>query len=181
MTAERSRSGAGYQTAGGSKTGTVGSPSQTMGVLRSGDTGKRIGPQWLTETPCTAGTWATPQGGDLCLGTNPEKRGRKSASPFSRGHHLNSVDADDADVSGPGGAGLAKRPHEGCKVLGRGKMDSKQNNPGFFQRAPARPVRAHRTSWPSARSASTIGFGKFSSARRRIYAGIGNALYSWAR
>ena len=25
------------------------------------------------------------------------------------------------------------------------------------------------------------GFGKFSSARRRIYAGIGNALYSWAR
>lgn len=34
------------------------------------------------------------------------------------------------------------------------------------------------TSWPLARSASTIGFGKFSSARRRIYAGIGNALYS---
>ena len=28
---------------------------------------------------------------------------------------------------------------------------------------------------------STIGFGKFSSARRRIYAGIGNALYSCAR
>ena len=26
-----------------------------------------------------------------------------------------------------------------------------------------------------------IGFGKFSSARRRIYAGIGKALYSWAR
>jgi hypothetical protein len=84
-------------------------------------------------------------------------------------------------VSAPRSAGLSKRPHKRCKVLGRGKMDSKQNNPGFFQRAPARPVRAHRTSWPSARSASTIGLGKFSPASRRIYAGIGNALYSWAR
>jgi hypothetical protein len=31
------------------------------------------------------------------------------------------------------------------------------------------------------RSGSAIGLGKFSAARRRIYAGIGNALYSWAR
>jgi hypothetical protein len=39
-------------------------------------------------------------------------------------------------------------------------------------------VRAQSTSWPPARSTSTIGFGKFSSARRRIYAGFGYALYS---
>ncbi len=44
---------------------------------------------------------------------------------------------------------------------------------------PASSVRAHKMSYPSARTAAMMGFGKFSSARRRIYAGIGNALYSY--
>jgi hypothetical protein len=54
--------------------------------------------------------------------------------PSARCDHLNSVDRDDANVTGPFRFSFDERANQRGKSVGSGRMDSKQRNAGVLER-----------------------------------------------
>ena len=66
-----------------------------------------------------------------------ERQTESATSLPASGQHLKPVGGDDANVSGPRPFRRNQYPHEWLDILGRGGMNSEQNDTGSFERDPA--------------------------------------------